>query len=361
MKLLMGLKPNRQSEIQGLANKHTAGDIEGLANTINDFLSSVSKDLPRLSSEYPTFQMNEPLPDSFIISVDLTEKALSKVKTNKATGPDNVPPWILKDFAHILAKPLCAIFNSSLREGVVPSIWKSADVVPLAKKHPPQSIENDIRPVSLTPIVAKVFESIILEWVNTAIKDKIDPNQFGCIAGTCTTDALVGLLHEWYRATDNKSTFVRIFLLDYSKAFDLINHKNLLNKLEKIGVAKPLVTWISAFLTDRPQRVRIGQVTSDWERPNGGFPQGTLTGPKGFLVQINDLVTPCPIYKYVDDSTIFEIISPGATSHLQDSVNIAVRWTKDNDMRIIPFKPKKWLSASVEIRHTIIMTYQILS
>ena len=53
MKSLMGLKPNRQSELQGLAKKHTAGDIEGLANTINDFLSSVSKDLPRLSSENP--------------------------------------------------------------------------------------------------------------------------------------------------------------------------------------------------------------------------------------------------------------------------------------------------------------------
>ena len=62
---------------------------------------------------------------------------------------------------------------------------------------------------------------------------------------------------------NNKSKFVRIFLLDYSKAFDLINHKNLLNKLEKIGVAKRIVTWISAFVTDRSQRVKIGQVTSD--------------------------------------------------------------------------------------------------
>ena len=106
-----------------------------------------------------------------------------------------------------------------------------------------------------------------------AVKDKIR-----CIACACSRDALVEMLHEWYMATDSKSTFVRIFLLEY-----LLNHENLLNKLERIGVPKHIVTLISALLTDRSQRVKMGQITSDWEGPNGGIPQGTLTGQKVFF------------------------------------------------------------------------------
>ena len=61
------------------------------------------------------------------------------------------------------------IFNSSLREGKLPDLWKTATIVPVPKKHPPGSLENDIRPISLTPILAKVFEGIVLNWVDDVI------------------------------------------------------------------------------------------------------------------------------------------------------------------------------------------------
>jgi hypothetical protein len=249
-------------------------------------------------------------------------------------GPDNIPAGIINEFAHILAAPLTSIFNSSLREGTLPALWKSATIVPLSKKHPPTVIEKDVRPISLTPIVSKVFESIVLKWVDTVVQPKLDKRQFGSIAGTCTTDALVEMVHQWYQATDSHSTRVRILLLDYSKAFDLINHELLISKLEAIGVPAHLLRWMTAFLLDRQHRVRIGDVLSDPGSPNGGVPQGTLSGPKNFLVHINDLTTPCPTYKYVDDSTIFEICGPGTVSKLQDSANIACQWSRDNDMKI---------------------------
>ena len=87
--------------------------------------------------------------------------ALQHIKTGKATGPDNIPAWVLKDHAYTLASPLTSIFNSSLREGVLPQEWKMANVIPLPKANPPMSVEKYIRPISLTPIVAKVFESFI--------------------------------------------------------------------------------------------------------------------------------------------------------------------------------------------------------
>ena len=93
-------------------------------------------------------------------------------------------------------------------------------------------------------------------------------------------------------------TFVRVLLVDYSKAFDHINHEILIAKLYDMGLPACLVRWMAAFLIDRQQSVKIGDTVSSIGYPNGGVPQGTLSGPKNFLVQINDLQTPCPMFKY---------------------------------------------------------------
>ena len=75
--------------------------------------------------------------------------------------------------------------------------------------------------------------------------------------------------------------------------------------------------------------------------PNGGVPQGTLSGPKCFLVYINDLRTTVPLYKYVDDSTLFEICDRNDVSVIQESVDIAARLTEQNDMKINSEKSKE--------------------
>ena len=122
--------------------------------------------------------------------------ALDNSKVNKATRPDRIPPWVLKECTHLLAAPVTAIFDSSLREGVLPTLWKTATVIPLSKKHPPVTIENDIRPILLTPIIAKVFESLVLttKWVNVYDKPQIGDKLYGGMVGTCTTDALVEMV-----------------------------------------------------------------------------------------------------------------------------------------------------------------------
>ena len=180
----------------------------------------------------PTFEGIGELPDQYVINVETTREALLRVKVNKASGPDGVPAWLIRNHAHILAAPLTAIFNNSLRTGIVPAQWKMAYVVPLPKAHPPVLIEKDIRSISLTPVTAKVFESIVLKWFDEVMDDEIDDKQSGGISGTSTTDALVEMVHHWYEATDRLDYFVRIIMLDFSKAFDLIYHRLLVDKLK---------------------------------------------------------------------------------------------------------------------------------
>ena len=95
-------------------------------------------------------------------------------------------------------------------------------------------------------------------------------------------------------------------------------------------------------LIDRQQSVKIGDTVSSIGYPNEGVPQGTLSGPKNFLVQINNLHTPCPIFKYVDDSTIFDVCNKSSVPMLQESADIITDWFRNNDMRMLQ-KLNKWL------------------
>ena len=102
MKKLMGQKTTDISNVQSLANKTTDGNVALLASKMNDFFVSVSEHhLPRLDRNNEAFDVDGQLSDGYVIDLATTLQALRKVKTNKATGPDNVPAWKLKNHASI--------------------------------------------------------------------------------------------------------------------------------------------------------------------------------------------------------------------------------------------------------------------
>ena len=114
------------------------------------------------------------IPDAYIINVSEVAKSISRVKIDKAVGPDDIPNWILHDYATILAPPVCVIFNSSLREGAVPMLWKYADIRPIPNIRPPTLIHRDLRPICLTPVLSKCLEKFICDWITVIT---IDPKQ----------------------------------------------------------------------------------------------------------------------------------------------------------------------------------------
>ena len=337
---LMG-RGQSSNAMSNLANQLTEGNMVDLCNKINVTFQKVSSNLPKL---VPTHQCPpSPLPAKYSVTVEEVEKKLMGIKVNKAIGPDGIPNWIYRDFAGFLAKPIASIFNASFYEGYIPSIWKSANVVPVPKINPPKLPEKDLRPISLTPVISKTQERFMFSWVWEVIRNKIDNGQFGALKGTSATHALITLMHDLYRGTDDwrKKQYVQVILLDYAKAFDHVDANILMQKLADLDIPDCLLRWIECFLMNRRQRVKIGTNYSEWVEIWGNVPQGTLLGVMCFLCLINDLSPASNTIKYVDDTTIYHVSNDPNDTTLQESINEAIEWSSRNSMKIHPTKTKE--------------------
>ena len=232
-------------------------------------------------------------------------------------------------------------FHSSVREGFVPSIWKAANITPVQKSSPPIDVDSDFRPISLTPIISKILESFPYKWLLDSVSKKIDSLQFGSLKGSSTSMALIYMLHKWFEAADKQGNTIRICLLDFSKAFDRLDHNILLEKLKDMEVHPVLLNWIANFLTGRQQRTRVGQFFSEWKFLNAGVPQGTKLGPLLFLIMINDLAVVDETVKFVDDTSLWEIISNNSPSQLPANIISCSEWSSDNNMKLKRIKDQR--------------------
>jgi hypothetical protein len=154
------------------------------------------------------------------------------------------------------------IINSSYKEAHLPESWKKEDFTPIPKQKPVRDVNKHLRPISLSAIVSKVAEEFVVEnyYFKTAVLKRIDSNQYGAIPNSSTTISLLSMLQSWNKATDGNRAAVRVLFLDFKKAFDLIDHHLLVEKLLLFDIPKWVLNWIVDFLSGnsgRKQRVKL--------------------------------------------------------------------------------------------------------
>eukprot|EP00057_Strongylocentrotus_purpuratus_P006372 XP_011660846.1 PREDICTED: uncharacterized protein LOC105436707 [Strongylocentrotus purpuratus] len=228
------------------------------AENINNHFASICSALPPLDrNALPAF-LPAPRPPPVIEAHQVYQK-LRNINPSKASYKDDLPARLIREFAPELADPLARIFNECLQSGVFPDQWKLSNIVPIPKVKPCQSFDQ-LRPISLTPIFAKIFETFLSSWITRDISHKLDSQQYGNIRNSSTTHYLVSLVDTILKGTDKPGHVASLCAIDYAKAFDHIDHNVVVRKLIQLGVDLSLIPVICApWPSERTRRCVAGQ------------------------------------------------------------------------------------------------------
>ena len=270
-------------------------------------------------------------PDDFIHAID-------EINANSSTPDFAVPAIVLKNCKNSLCKPLYLMWRESLNSGVVPAFYKRQMITPTYKKGS-RSLPLNYRPISLTPHEIKIFERVLRKKMMDFLESNelLSCKQHGFQKGkSCLSQLLKQYDDILNNLLDQNETDV--IYLDFSKAFDKVDHQILFRKLSNIGISGNLLAWLQNFLTDRNQTVVVDGVLSYVALVLSGVPQGTVLGPLLFLIYIND-ISNClhfsEISCFADDSRIFKSISYTHDTQLlqKDLFNIS-SWSISNNMKL---------------------------
>jgi hypothetical protein len=259
-------------------------------------------------------------------------KKLKSLEKYKSAGIDGVHSHVLNSCSDSLAFPLMLIFKKSLFDGKLPRVWKSANITPIFKKGAKCDPAN-YRPISLTSVVCRVAESLIKDTVENFLltNNLIAVEQHGFLPRkSCSTNLLETF--DIITASLEHGLPVDILFTDFSSAFNKVSHRQLVDlKLPAYGIQGRLLLWIKDFLSDRFQRVVLGQVASDWLEVTSGVPQGSVLGPLLFIVFINDLIINIHSFPklFADDTKLIGIIKDETSvAIIQNDLDIVSQWCK---------------------------------
>lgn len=272
-----------------------------------------------------------------------TFRSLNLKKTEDLWG---LSVKVLHSIVEVIAPHLADIFNKCIDTGVFPDLMKHSKIIPLFKSGT-KSDPTNFRPISILPALSKVFEKLILNQLVSYFNrnDLLHSSQFGFTKGRSTTDAGVVLVKHIFDAWEKAQDAIGIFC-DLSKAFDCVDHENLIRKLKHYGVKNTALDLVSSYLCGRTQRVVINGMQSTGSAVAMGVPQGSILGPFLFLVYINDLPNLVQdkhdIVLFADDTSLIFKVKRQENNFdvVNDALSTIVDWFTANNLLLNAKKTK---------------------
>lgn len=315
-----------------------------ICNTLNEYFVNIGPNLSDkiVSSNLHTMQNSLPsnVKSIYLQPIDPLEvfREINNLNPNKAGGPENIPIKFYKIANESIAVFLCDLFNICIENGHFPTPFKLAKVIPIFKagKH---CAPNNYRPISLLSPVSKIFERLIHRRLMRFLEDNntIADEQLGFRKLHCTTHVVADVITQISTNLDNKLHTCMV-LLDLRKAFDTVNHKLLLQKLEKYGIRGKVLKLFHSYLANRSQFVCANSLESKKLEVKCGVPQGSILGPTLFSLYVNDLpnITNFTVRLFADDTVL--IMSSREVSKLNDVANKEIKkienWLSSNKLTL---------------------------
>ena len=223
---------------------------------------------------------------------------------------------------------------------------KRSNINPIPKVDIPKE-KSGYRGINITPVIARAFEKVVYNtFVKEAVEENLSTTQFAYReSGNCTSAPLT-IQHFIKKHLDNLDCeAVRVFAMDFSKAFDSVRHELLSNKLKWLPLNAYIINWYHSFLYNRQQPIVHNNHLHECKGVNKGTTQNSMSGPYLFNVFLNDLEiklgsTPA-LFKYADDSTIVAPVWKGGSDTSSDLVEALLTWANCNSMSCNPDRCKE--------------------
>ena len=346
-------KNNKPSSNISCVNKNgiPITDSADIADCFNEFFSSIAEkivdNIPPTNVNFKDYIPSYPHNDFGFKSIDKNKllEVINGLETKSTLDINGYSTLLVKRAANLILEPLTYIINLSLMTGVFPNSLKLSRVCPIYKQGDRKDT-NNYRPISCLSSFSKIFEKVAYEQLSNflTLHKILNVNQFGFQKGKSTVDALTKIMNFISEAfNDNK--FVVATFLDYQKAFDLVSHNILIEKLYSLGVRGRNLNWFRSYLSNRKMRVMVnGQLSSTEKTINRSVPQGSILGPLLFLIFINDMPNCTTLLSilFADDTTVLasgsdiSVVGPMINNELN---KIGV-WLKANELSINTIKTK---------------------
>ena len=285
------------------------------AEVMNNYYSNMG---PKLAEKFKDewipsnfFVQLNLIPFSFkFVTVDTMTKVIKSLPINKSSGVYNLSTRLLRDGFLVMIVEITYLINECLRLSIMPTQWKVGIITPLPKGTT-SSNPGDWRPVSVLPFPSKIIEKVVnhqlvyhFECNNYLLK-----NQHGFRKGLSTSTAIFEYVQFLYDSYDKARSSSSVFI-DYSRAFDTIDHDILCKELKLYGLDKNSLEWFRNYLNDRTQMVKVNNYLSSTKHVSMGVPQGSILGPFLFILYVNDLIAEAQnvdanMLLYADDTILY--------------------------------------------------------